>query len=207
MKRQPPHHDRGFVRDVEACNSKHHSATAVPCLLLLVCERQSEEGLSAVAWLLYCLSLCVPCSLRRLPMTTHDRPMTTHDRMAGVWRLARSTIMEQRQSIRRPQLPQGTSRGSSRNSLILFGSHAPLTFLSRKRAGNWPTGGRDRHFTRRVVTLHSFEQVLQFLVLPFPLREYEFRYNGTAGLAVVGLGSFHIARLFFQAENVDWRRR
>ena len=111
------------------------------------------------------------------------------------------------QPISCPQLPHGASRRSARNSPGLSGSHAPLTFLSRKLAGNWPTGGRDRHLTRRVVTLRSFEQVLQFLVLPFPLGEYDFRYNSTEGLAVVGLDSFHIARLFFRAETVGWRRR
>ena len=73
----------GLLRDVETCNSTHHNATALPRLLLLVCERQSEEEWSAVAWLLHCLSLCFPCSLCRLPMTTQDRPMTTLDRVSG----------------------------------------------------------------------------------------------------------------------------
>ena len=74
-------HSAGGVRDVETCNYTHRNVTAVPRLLLLVCERQSEEEWSAVVWLLYCHSLCVPCSLRRLPMTMHDRPMTAHDRV------------------------------------------------------------------------------------------------------------------------------
>jgi hypothetical protein len=82
------------------------------------------------------------------------------------------------------------------DSHVLSGSQNPLTFLSRKLAGYWPTGGRDRHHTRRVVTLRSFVLVLQFLVLPFPLGVYEFHYDGTEGLAVVGLDSFHIARFF-----------
>ena len=40
------------VRDVETYISTHHNSTAVPRLLLLVCERQSKEECSTVAWLL-----------------------------------------------------------------------------------------------------------------------------------------------------------
>ena len=97
------------------------------------------------------------------------------------------------------QLPAASSRSrasSARDSPVLSGSQNPLTFLSRKLAGYWPTGGRDRHHTRRVETLRSFVLVLQFLVLPFPLGVYEFHYDGTEGLAVVGLDSFHLARFF-----------
>ena len=71
------------IQDVETCNSTHHNATALPRLLLLVCERQSEEEWSAVAWLLHCLSLCFPCSLCRLPMTTQDRPTAPFFRVSG----------------------------------------------------------------------------------------------------------------------------